>query len=323
MGQGRRVRSRRRATALVCVAVLSSAVTSGVLAGPGAPLASASGDGGASSRVVGRGDIVTTIVGWRLGARVPARRGAAPRCRWVTMQDAQIEWLAAASSRRVLAEGIHPVLDSVRAHLERGDLPDGDLQVRVCRGIAVDLRFVPSSAGPGAEGTVQRLHRRMITRLPVPEPVWSPPPDVAVPLGQPVFLSIPPQRWQPVEASLTVDGVTATVRARPVRVRAMSGDPTGRPVVCDGPGTPFDPGARRSVRSQASAPGACVLRYRTASLPPSAGAPSEPWIGTVTVLWEAEWREDGGEWISLGTIPRTRLFDRRAREVLTTIESRR
>src|SRR5690606_15812520 len=117
-----------RVAALLCAGVLvvSAATAWGV--GPGAATVAAASDGGASSRVVGRGDIVTTIIGWRLGARVPARRGVAPRCRWVTMTDAQIEWLAAASSRRVLADGAHPVLDAVRAHLALGTLPDGDLQ---------------------------------------------------------------------------------------------------------------------------------------------------------------------------------------------------
>jgi len=314
-----------RVAALLCAGVLvvSAATAWGV--GPGAATVAAASDGGASSRVVGRGDIVTTIIGWRLGARVPARRGVAPRCRWVTMTDAQIEWLAAASSRRVLADGAHPVLDAVRAHLALGTLPDGDLQARVCRGTAVDLRFVPAADSPGIEGTVRRLHRQMITRLPVPDPTWNPPPEVAVPLGQPVFVAIPERGWRPVEASLSVDGVTATVRARPVGMRVMSGDPTGQPVICDGPGTPFAPRSRVPASVQASAPGACVVRYRTASASPRQADDDRPaaWVGTVTVLWEAEWRSGDGGWISLGVIPRTRLFDRRAREVLSTIESRR
>ena len=43
----------------------------------------------------------------------------------------------------------------------------------------------------------------------------------------------------------------------------------------------------------------------------------------MTVVWEARWRVDGGPWINLGRVPRTRLITRTAREVTTSIEDRR
>ena len=44
------------------------------------------------------------------------------------------------------------------------------------------------------------------------------------------------------------------------------------------------------------------------------------WIGTVTVLWSAEWRVAPGPWRSLGIIPRTRIVERRVGELATSLE---
>lgn len=306
------VRSPRRiATALLGVVALLATLLA--VAEP-AHAASDSGSG-ASSRVVGRGDIVTSIIGWRLGSSANRRSGRPVRCRWVTLQDVQIEWLAAASASWIGSDGVHPVLDTVRAHLGGDELPDGDLQARVCDRVAVDLRFVPRTEPADA---VEVLHRRMITRLPVPDPVWSPTAEVAVPVHQPIFASIPTDQWVPVTSTITVDGLSAQVRATPVSVRVISGDPTQPGVApCPGPGRPFDPADATSVRAQAQRDDTCALTYRSTT--------ATGWIGTVTVLWHAEWRVvgDGGDggWASLGTIPRTRLFARTVREVHTAIES--
>jgi hypothetical protein len=165
------------------------------------------------------------------------------------------------------------------------------------------------------------LERQMITHLPAPRPVLSPPESAVVPVHQPVFVSMPDEQWRPLAGSITYAGVTAEVRAVPVSVRLFSGDPAAEFVTCDGPGRPFRPGGP-TVRSQAAHPDACVMTYRSAS----AGAPGAParrpggWLGTVTVLWSAQWRSDGGEWNDLGLIPRTRLISRGVRELDTALE---
>jgi hypothetical protein len=319
----RRAHPRRRAP-VTAVAVAVCALTTLALAGPAAPAALAGGESGASSRVVGRGDIVTSIIGWRLGPVATRPSGRPTRCRWVTLTDVQIEWLAALSAGSAGEGGPHPVLDSVRHHLGGDELPDGDLRAQVCAGAAVDLQFVPRASAPV---TVEMLKRRMITRLPTPEPVWSPPTGVAVPVHQPVFVSIARQGWRTIENTITVDGITAEVRARPTAVRVISGEPSTTTTHCSGPGRPFDPSSSEPVRVQAAHPDACVISYRTPTAGPSGRSSAPSWIGTVTVLWDAEWRSgaagsDEG-WTPLGTIPRTRLFDRPVRELFTSIETAR
>ncbi len=306
----------RRLVATLLVAALGASA----LVAVDVPVAAAGEESGASSRVVGRGDILTSIIGWTARRRGgTGGGGSAPVCRWRTLRDAQIEWLAAVSAQSAALGGPHPVLDSVREHLAADDLPDGDLQVQTCGAEVRAVRFVPR---PEPAGTVELLARRMITRLPVPDPVFSPPAGVRVPLHQPVFASIRPSEWQEVHNTLQADGVTAEVRAVPVAMRVISGDPDGRMFPCAGPARPFDPTSSTSVREQAASPDACSFAYR--HLPPE-GVDGRPgaWIGTVTVLWRAEWRTGDGPWAPLGTIPRTRLFDRTPREVRTSIESPR
>ena len=309
----------KRALALLVAVLLSAPLPGVALVVLAAPPAAAGEESGASSRVVGRGDILTSIIGWQSRRRSRSRRASTPVCRWLTLRDAQVEWLVAISAQSASLGGPHPVLDSVRDHLGGEDLPDGDLQVQTCGGEVTAFRFVPLAA---AAGTVELLARRMITRLPVPDPVFSPPSGTEVPLHHSVFASILPSAWRPVHNTLRADGVTAEVRATPVGMRVISGDPDGPMFPCQGPARPFDPASRLSVRAQAALPEACTFTYRT--LPPTtAGGGIGAWVGTVTVLWRAEWRTGDGPWSPLGTIPRTRLFDRTPREVLTSIESAR
>jgi hypothetical protein len=148
-----------------------------------------------------------------------------------------------------------------------------------------------------------------------------------------VFFSIDPAQWQAVEGTLTVDGTTAEVRAEPVGLRVIPGDPASPTVRCDGPGRAFRPGRAATPATQSRHPEACVVTYRTASAgnrSPRSERPGDPmerrpdtWLGTMTVVWEARWRVDGGPWIDLGRVPRTRLITRTAREVTTSIEDRR
>jgi hypothetical protein len=284
-----------------------------------APSAGAASDGGASTRVVGRGDIVTSILGWTTGAR--RSNGTAPRCWWRTLNDAQLEWLIEMSAHTTELEIDAAVLAPVRAHMDGTTPPDQDVQGLACDGHIVEVRFVPASA---PVDTTQLLVRQMITHLPAPRPVLSPPESAVVPVHQPVFVSMPDEQWRPLAGSITYAGVTAEVRAVPVSVRIFSGDPATDTVSCDGQGRPFRPGGP-SVREQADHPEACVMTYRSATLrapgaPPVPGRRPAGWLGTVTVLWSAQWRSDGGEWNDLGLIPRTRLISRGVRELDTSLE---
>ena len=307
----------RRWAVGVCVA---AAVT--VIAPPSA---GAVGEGGASTRVVGRGNIVTSILGWSGGGARPSS-GTPPACAWRTLTDAQLEWLVSVAAQAVGLGLSTPLLDPLRPYLHGAELPDGDLQGYVCGWDTYELRFVPATA----ERSVREvLYRQMITRLPSPEPTLSPPAATVVPVGQPVFVSIERSLWQPVEGTLTHDGVTAQVRAEPVGLRVITGDPAAATASCDGPGRPFRGGSPASAAVQARDAEACTVVFRSASSghrSPRSGDGGDDrrpdtWLGTVTVLWTAEWRIGDGPWIDLGTIPRTRLVARSARDLTTSLQA--
>lgn len=318
-------RRRRKPTLFLAVALAAAALAS--VSPIGTDKAWAADDPGVTSRVVGRGDIVTSILGWSRGVR---RSGTAarPSCSWRTLNDSQLEWLVSVGAEAVGLGYDTPLLDPLRAQMEGGPLPEGDLQGYVCGVDTHELRFVPTTA---PQDLTRRIHRRMITRLPVPDPVISPPQASAVPVGQPVFFWLGPRQWSPVEATLQEGAIIAQVRAWPTTTRIVTGDPASPTVRCDGPGRAFSRDGRRSAASQARLPDACVARYETASGGRSSPRSSEDrtgrterpetWLGTVTVVWRAQWRVGDGEWMDLGSIPRTRLITRTAREVSTSIES--
>ena len=319
--------SRTRFAGVRVLAAVTLVVGLGIGGATGAPPAGADRGGGARSHVVGRGDIVTSILGWDRGpARGGGPRGTPPPCRWRTFGDAELEWFVAVTTHLAASGAAVPVPDELRALLGSGVLPDGDLQARVCDGRIVEVRFVDV----GARDPRRILERRMITHLPVPEPRISPPSAAAVPVGQPVFFSIDPEDWVEVGGSITVDGLTAEVRARPVSMRILPGDPRAATSTCQGRGLAYDPGDSAPPRRQATRPGVCSVTYATATAgrrsarssgaDPLGDTRPESWIGTVTVLWQAEWRVGDGEWTSLGTVPRTRLIERSVREVTATLE---
>lgn len=319
-GHAMRRCARRRIAAAVLVATVATA-------GWGSTgTAGAASDSGAHTQVVGRGDIITSILGWTSGRGRPSG-STAPRCIWRTLTDAQLEWIVSVAALVVAQGDPTPFLEPLRPHLDAEELPEGDLQAYVCGGATYELRFVPSTE---PRSTLQLLYRRMITRLPPPDPTISPPSGIAVPVGQPVFVSIPPAAWRPIEGTLSVDGITAQVRAEPVGLRVITGDPASWQARCDGPGRAFRPGEAGSVAEQSRHPDACVVTYRTASAGHRSSSDQDQlrhrpdmWLGTVTVLWDAQWRVGDGAWTDLGHIPRTRLITRTARELTTSIEDGR
>ncbi len=285
----------RRVTSGVTAAVVTAVVVTAVVL-LDVPTAGADRGGGARSHVVGRGDIVTSILGWHDGnGGRNAPRGPSPRCRWRTFSDAELEWFIAVATQ-LAASGVPvPIPDELRALLGTGVLPDGDLQARICAGRIVEVRFVDVVV----RDPLRVLERRMITHLPAPDPVVSPPSTAAVPVGQPAFFSIDEEDWVEVGGSITVDGLTAEVRARPVSIRILPGDPGADTAVCPGRGLAFDPDDPAPPRLQAGRDDACTVTYATATAgrrsTRSSGSVCSrhrpaSWIGTVTVLWQAEWR---------------------------------
>lgn len=316
----RRAPARGAAVRLTALVVVLLAVALLTVAWP--VDAGAATDGGARSTVVGRGDIVTSILGWSRPSRTTSRPTPVPRCRWRTLNDAQLEWLVSISAQSVGLGLGTPLLDPLAGVLDRAELPDGDLQGFVCGTETFELRFVERTTPRSAQ---EVLLRQMITRLPVPDPVLSPPPGADLPVGQPVFVSIDDAGWAPVQGSLSFNGITAEVVAEPVGLRVVTGDPTASTATCPGPGRPYAPGGP-PVATQARHPEACTVTYRSTTSDPAAPTPAaaarpDRWLGTVTVLWAARWRVGQGPWAELGTIPRTRLIARTVRELTTSVET--
>ncbi|MEI7887294.1 MAG: hypothetical protein WCJ04_07875 [Actinomycetes bacterium] len=293
--------------------------------------AQAESQGSASSRLIGRGDIVTSILS-QIGSTGRPRRGTgtsrntpAPRCRWITFTDAQIEFLIAIMAPNRSDPSVRPLLDSLQGFLGTAELANLNLQGQICDGRNVAFRAIPRSANLDLQTL---LNRQMITRLPPPNPVQSPPEGVVVPVQEPVFVSIPTADWQPVQSTLSLNGITVDVQAEPISLRIFSGEPGARIQTCGGQGARYDPSSARTPAQQAAANNSCILRYdratqRSAALQEASPDMSVPsaWLGTVTVVWLARWRVGAGPWRSLGEIPRTRLIERPTREVRTAIES--
>ena len=143
---------------------------------------------------------------------------------------------------------------------------------------------------------------RRYLALPLPAPQMSPTGDQIVNLPTWLWLA---GDWQPLTSTVSVPGVSVTVRAIPDLVVWTMGD--GSQVTCDGPGTPY----RTGIADAAQSP-TCSYTYRHSS----ATQPRLRYEAAVTVRWHAAWVASGvaggGD---LGTIDRTTTFPVRVGEV--------
>ena len=110
----------------------------------------------------------------------------------------------------------------------------------------------------------------------------DPPVGTASIVSLPVFVEV--TNWQGVQSDSRCEaGVCVTITATPTLL-LYPGEPDTRPIVCDAPGTRFDPdGAEPEV--QATAPGACAYVYTLRS--GVNGRPSE-WPAEVRVTWDVD-----------------------------------
>ncbi len=137
--------------------------------------------------------------------------------------------------------------------------------------------------------------------LPFPEPHLSPAGDQIVNLPSWLWVG----GWEPERSSVSVPGITVTVTAHPESVVWSMGD--GTTVVCNGPGTPYDPNRPESEQTPT-----CTHTFRRSS----ASQPGLTYPLAVTVRWRASWDVSGfpgGG--ALGTIDRTTTLAVRVGEV--------
>jgi hypothetical protein len=92
------------------------------------------------------------------------------------------------------------------------------------------------------------------------------------------------QRPQPITASVTLAGITATVEARPTTITIDPGDNAGGRFTCPDAGTPYDP-------SHPDAPSTCTYVYDTRSTVDDRNGRFQ---ATVQVDYDVTWRATDG-----------------------------
>lgn len=98
--------------------------------------------------------------------------------------------------------------------------------------------------------------------------------------------------WQPVTATASIPGLSATVTATPTHVTWDMGDGTP-PVVCEGPGTAYDPEVAPADQSSD-----CTHRYQRRG----------SYTASATAHWELRWSATDGDGGALAPATRTTTF---------------
>jgi hypothetical protein len=152
------------------------------------------------------------------------------------------------------------------------------------------LSWFPSKSPVPAGSTVapSALALQAANALTLPSPIVNLNPSAFSVVNLSSWLWIDPQAWHSVSATATAGGVSATATAVPETVTWSMGD--GHTVVCDGPGTPYEP------QADAAQTTGCAYTYAESS----AGQPSidgDPNDGaftvTATIHWTVSWSATG------------------------------
>jgi hypothetical protein len=149
------------------------------------------------------------------------------------------------------------------------------------------------------------LARTVLNRLQLPEPaVGQSPADQAL-VGLPTWWWVQPGSWRVLQQRTTAGPVWAEVTATPVSTSWDPGDGSA-PLVCAGPGTPYDRSRPESAQSTD-----CSYTYRRSSAnEPQTGPDANDRFFTVTVTttWQVSWRGAGGSGGQLPALTRTSSF---------------
>ncbi|GAB3208476.1 hypothetical protein GCM10027294_19110 [Marinactinospora endophytica] len=121
--------------------------------------------------------------------------------------------------------------------------------------------------------------------VPAPEIVTSPSPDSPILVRTPVWFWLDQESWEPATASAVIPGWSLNITATPTQVKWILGD--GTEMVCEGPGTPFDP---QQHEPDAESPD-CGHVYERSSI----GEPDETFTVRAEISWGVDWdSSDGG-----------------------------
>ncbi|GAB2522281.1 hypothetical protein [Nocardiopsis aegyptia] len=120
--------------------------------------------------------------------------------------------------------------------------------------------------------------------LPAPRIGTSPDPDGLVLVHTPVWLWVEEEDWDDAVATAEVPGWSLSITASPSGTRWTMGD--GTEIVCDGPGTPYDP----DVHDPDAESPDCGHVYTRASHGQDDGA----YAVTAAINWEVSWEFSDG-----------------------------
>lgn len=136
---------------------------------------------------------------------------------------------------------------------------------------------------PAAEDLAADLLISVKAQMKAPSVASDPPTGTASIVSLPVFVEV--TNWQGEQSDSRCDtGVCVEIVATPTLL-FYPGEPDARPMVCNPPGTRYDPnGAEPEV--QASASGACAYIY---SLRSGVDGRPEQWPAEVRVTWDVRW----------------------------------
>ena len=124
--------------------------------------------------------------------------------------------------------------------------------------------------------------------LPFPSVRTWPPSGSTALVNLPVWLHV--DNWEPVSASASAGGLTATVEAVPVRAEWDMDDGS---VTCTDAGTPFDPSLRPDPGSSS-----CSFTYVRSS----GGRPDRTFRNSAVVVWRLRWYATNGQGGDLGEL---------------------
>jgi hypothetical protein len=141
-----------------------------------------------------------------------------------------------------------------------------------------------------------------VSRIPLPDIQLNPDESRDQVVRVPTWMWV--GEWLPVSASASAGGVTVTVQATPSHVEWQMGD--GSLVVCDGPGTPYDPS--RPADAQTTD---CSHTYERSS----ASQPDLRYRLEATSFWHVTWTSSTGESGDLGVVGRSRTIRIRVAEI--------
>jgi hypothetical protein len=148
--------------------------------------------------------------------------------------------------------------------------------------------FDPADPVPGIDDPAQAAAlAEQLLPVALPQVETSPPVGAGQLVGVPTWLWVG-NAWRPLEASATLDGVTATVTATPTSVSWVASD--GQHISCSGPGTAYDPA--KPVDAQHSR---CTLLFEDAG----------PLTLTATIAYTVRWTSNTGDAGGLPTVTRT------------------